>query len=148
MPIGCGSNDTMFPPSPFNLPDFIKNCKSSYGVLPRPHWITTYYGGHVCFLGCFLYHVFIFFQIETSNLVFDIIFTFPLLILICKSNKCRTWNWFSKDLEAISYSPMAWRILIVVAGNWIRHFSFSFFIDSVCLLYWNYYLWLLKLINH
>ncbi|XP_071909648.1 uncharacterized protein [Coffea arabica] len=46
MPIGCGSNDTMFPPSPFNLPDFIKNCKSSYGVSPRPHWITTYYGGH------------------------------------------------------------------------------------------------------
>ncbi|XP_027084676.1 uncharacterized protein [Coffea arabica] len=46
MPMGHGSNDTIFPSSPFNLPDFIKGCKSSYGVSPRPHWITTYYGGH------------------------------------------------------------------------------------------------------
>ncbi|KAL3530467.1 hypothetical protein ACH5RR_009789, partial [Cinchona calisaya] len=46
MPIGRGSNDTMFPASPFILGDFIKSCKSTYGVSPRPHWITTYYGGH------------------------------------------------------------------------------------------------------
>ncbi|CAK9150483.1 unnamed protein product [Ilex paraguariensis] len=46
MPIGRGINDTMFPPSPFNLQSFISNCKSYYGVTPRPHWITTYYGGH------------------------------------------------------------------------------------------------------
>ncbi|KAL2507471.1 Serine carboxypeptidase S28 family protein [Forsythia ovata] len=46
MPIGRGINDTMFPPSPFNLDQFIKDCKSTYGVPPRPHWVTTYYGGH------------------------------------------------------------------------------------------------------
>ncbi|CAM8926954.1 unnamed protein product [Rhodiola kirilowii] len=45
MPLGRG-NDTMFFPSPFNLKEFIKDCKESYGVSPRPHWATTYYGGH------------------------------------------------------------------------------------------------------
>ncbi|XP_043699785.1 lysosomal Pro-X carboxypeptidase-like [Telopea speciosissima] len=46
MPIGSGSNDTMFPGSPFNLSSFIEDCKDSYGVSPRPHWITTQFGGH------------------------------------------------------------------------------------------------------
>ncbi|KAH7838278.1 hypothetical protein Vadar_024425 [Vaccinium darrowii] len=46
IPIGRGIDDTMFPPSPFNLRQFIMDCKGTYGVLPRPHWVTTYYGGH------------------------------------------------------------------------------------------------------
>ncbi|KAF5471030.1 hypothetical protein F2P56_011507 [Juglans regia] len=47
MPIGHGSGkDSMFPSAPFNLNHFINECKSLYGVLPRPHWVTTYYGGH------------------------------------------------------------------------------------------------------
>ncbi|KAA8544162.1 hypothetical protein F0562_022202 [Nyssa sinensis] len=46
IPIGRGINDTMFPPAPFILRDFIEECKSYYGVPPRPHWVTTYYGGH------------------------------------------------------------------------------------------------------
>ncbi|CBI17110.3 unnamed protein product, partial [Vitis vinifera] len=46
MPIGRGDNDTMFPPAPFNLTTFIQECTSIYGVSPRPHWVTTYYGGH------------------------------------------------------------------------------------------------------
>ncbi|KAA8544165.1 hypothetical protein F0562_022199 [Nyssa sinensis] len=46
MPVGHGINDTMFPPSPFDLNQFIEDCKNLYGILPRPHWITTYYGGH------------------------------------------------------------------------------------------------------
>ncbi|XP_049353667.1 uncharacterized protein LOC125818170 [Solanum verrucosum] len=45
MPIGRGENDTMFFSAPFNLNNFIKDCKKKYGVSPRPHWITTYYGG-------------------------------------------------------------------------------------------------------
>lgn len=36
----------MFPAAPFNLNRFIKYCKGLYGVSPRPHWVTTYYGGH------------------------------------------------------------------------------------------------------
>ncbi|CAN0916550.1 Lysosomal Pro-X carboxypeptidase [Linum grandiflorum] len=43
--IGHDSN-TMFPPEPFSLNSFIKNCKTTFGVLPQPHWVTTFYGGH------------------------------------------------------------------------------------------------------
>ncbi|PSR86533.1 Lysosomal Pro-X carboxypeptidase [Actinidia chinensis var. chinensis] len=46
MPIGRGSNDTMFPPSPFDLKQYVKDCIRKYGVSPRPHWVTTNYGGH------------------------------------------------------------------------------------------------------
>ncbi|KAH6836714.1 Serine carboxypeptidase S28 family protein [Perilla frutescens var. hirtella] len=46
MPISEVKNNTMFEASAFNLHQFIKNCEKSYGVSPRPHWITTYYGGH------------------------------------------------------------------------------------------------------
>ncbi|XP_059663365.1 uncharacterized protein LOC132309028 [Cornus florida] len=45
-PMGQGSDDTMFQPRPFNATNFINDCKSKYGVTPRPHWVTTYYGGH------------------------------------------------------------------------------------------------------
>lgn len=40
-------NDTMFPPSPVDMESTIKQCESAYGVPPRPHWVTTYFGGHV-----------------------------------------------------------------------------------------------------
>ncbi|GMG98514.1 hypothetical protein Nepgr_000354 [Nepenthes gracilis] len=46
MPIGYGIKSTMFPSSPFDLNSFIKSCRKIYGVSPRPHWITSYYGGH------------------------------------------------------------------------------------------------------
>ncbi|XP_050224735.1 uncharacterized protein LOC126674339 isoform X1 [Mercurialis annua] len=45
IPIGIG-NDTMFPPLPFDLNVHNKNCNHLYGITPRPHWVTTYYGGH------------------------------------------------------------------------------------------------------
>lgn len=48
MPIGHGHNDTMFPPAPFDLNTFTNNCQSLFGVQPKPHWVTTYYGGRVC----------------------------------------------------------------------------------------------------
>nr|DAD27132.1 TPA_asm: hypothetical protein HUJ06_028600 [Nelumbo nucifera] len=46
MPIGGGINATLFPVPPFDLNSRIETCKSFYGVSPRPHWITTYFGGH------------------------------------------------------------------------------------------------------
>ncbi|KAI5602985.1 hypothetical protein BDE02_01G189500 [Populus trichocarpa] len=49
IPLGVGDN-SMFQPNPFNLTDHIERCKSLYGVRPRPHSVTTYYGGHVCSL--------------------------------------------------------------------------------------------------
>ncbi|RDX90540.1 Lysosomal Pro-X carboxypeptidase, partial [Mucuna pruriens] len=45
IPIGIG-NDTMFQPDPFSLKIYAKECKKLFGVSPRPHWVTTYYGGH------------------------------------------------------------------------------------------------------
>ncbi|KAF7823313.1 lysosomal Pro-X carboxypeptidase-like [Senna tora] len=48
MPIGHERNDSMFPAAPFNMKSFVDDCMSYYGVLPQPHWVTTYYGGHVC----------------------------------------------------------------------------------------------------
>ncbi|KAJ6325545.1 hypothetical protein OIU76_012592 [Salix suchowensis] len=36
----------MFPADPFDLKEYIEECKRTFGVPPRPHWITTYYGGH------------------------------------------------------------------------------------------------------
>ncbi|CAN7121844.1 BnaA02g06000D [Brassica napus] len=44
MPIGHDKHDTMFQTAPFNMTSAIDNCKSSYGVSPRPHWVTTYFG--------------------------------------------------------------------------------------------------------
>ncbi|XP_077233617.1 uncharacterized protein LOC143875922 [Tasmannia lanceolata] len=46
MPIGRGSNDTMFQAALFDLKNFTEECQAYYGVPPRPHWITTEYGGH------------------------------------------------------------------------------------------------------
>uniref|UniRef100_A0A2C9UN91 Lysosomal Pro-X carboxypeptidase n=1 Tax=Manihot esculenta TaxID=3983 RepID=A0A2C9UN91_MANES len=31
---------------PFTVSSRIKQCKTEFGVVPRPHWITTYYGGN------------------------------------------------------------------------------------------------------
>ena len=44
MPMTC-SNQSMFPPSKFDYEEFATDCKKKYGVSPRPHWITTEYGG-------------------------------------------------------------------------------------------------------
>ncbi|KAH8482859.1 hypothetical protein H0E87_030082 [Populus deltoides] len=45
IPFGI-SNDSMFQPYPFDLNAYINDCKDEYGVPPRPHWVTTYFGGH------------------------------------------------------------------------------------------------------
>ncbi|XP_030455201.1 uncharacterized protein LOC115676423 [Syzygium oleosum] len=39
-------NNTMFQPEHFVLNEFVNDCKTSFGVAPRPHWAPTYYGGH------------------------------------------------------------------------------------------------------
>lgn len=47
IPIGRENGTTMFQADPFNITSFVEQCEAYYGVSPRPHWITTYYGGHV-----------------------------------------------------------------------------------------------------
>lgn len=56
MPLGRG-NETMFTPSPFNPKDFTERCKQKYNILPRPHWVTTHYGGHVGFSPLLIYFI-------------------------------------------------------------------------------------------
>ncbi|XP_020257554.1 lysosomal Pro-X carboxypeptidase-like isoform X2 [Asparagus officinalis] len=46
MPIGCDSNDTMFQAQPFNIYNYTMDCQKKWGVTPRPHWMTTEFGGH------------------------------------------------------------------------------------------------------
>ncbi|ESR49819.1 hypothetical protein CICLE_v10033867mg, partial [Citrus x clementina] len=45
-PIKIGKNDTTFQANPFNPTESMDSCNKSYGVVPRPHWITTYCSGH------------------------------------------------------------------------------------------------------
>ncbi|CAH2072127.1 unnamed protein product [Thlaspi arvense] len=42
--VGHDQQDTMFQTAPFNMTSFVDDCRSHYGVIPRPHWITTYFG--------------------------------------------------------------------------------------------------------
>lgn len=44
MPMTC-SNESMFPPFSYSYKDFEEDCLKNYGVKPRPHWITTEFGG-------------------------------------------------------------------------------------------------------
>nr|GLL34011.1 lysosomal Pro-X carboxypeptidase-like isoform X2 [Ipomoea trifida] len=45
MPLAEG-NDSMFEPYSFDLQQYSQTCINTSGVPPRPHWVTTYYGGH------------------------------------------------------------------------------------------------------
>ncbi|KAI3695577.1 hypothetical protein L1987_78575 [Smallanthus sonchifolius] len=45
IPIGITSNVSMFPNSPYVLKEFIDDCVNRFDVMPRPHWVTSYYGG-------------------------------------------------------------------------------------------------------
>ncbi|XP_050282081.1 uncharacterized protein LOC126722960 [Quercus robur] len=43
-PFGRG-NETMFQASPFDYNEYKDSCMKKFGVEPRPHWATAYYGG-------------------------------------------------------------------------------------------------------
>jgi lysosomal Pro-X carboxypeptidase len=43
------SEDSMFPADKFNYTSYEKDCINSFGVEPRPQWITTEFGGHVSY---------------------------------------------------------------------------------------------------
>eukprot|EP00253_Pinus_taeda_P007456 PITA_07456 len=45
-PIAENPNKTMFPLEIFDLKSYAEGCKRDYGVVPRPNWVTTEYGGH------------------------------------------------------------------------------------------------------
>ncbi|CAA7027727.1 unnamed protein product [Microthlaspi erraticum] len=41
---GHEKEDTMFQTKPFNMSTFTEECEVNYGVPPRPHWATAYFG--------------------------------------------------------------------------------------------------------
>ncbi|XP_042507875.1 lysosomal Pro-X carboxypeptidase isoform X2 [Macadamia integrifolia] len=45
MPLST-SNESMFPAITFEIEELGKFCMNKYGVMPRPHWITTEFGGY------------------------------------------------------------------------------------------------------
>jgi lysosomal Pro-X carboxypeptidase len=47
MPMSSGGPNDLFPPSAWNLTEYIQHCQDSkkWGVTPRPYWTQTYYGG-------------------------------------------------------------------------------------------------------
>ncbi|KAJ8768306.1 hypothetical protein K2173_021246 [Erythroxylum novogranatense] len=49
MPMTC-SERSMFPTSTYDYKEFADRCLKTYGIMPRPHWITTEFGGKVRFL--------------------------------------------------------------------------------------------------
>jgi lysosomal Pro-X carboxypeptidase len=55
MPYDKGNN-SMFQADHFDLKSYVKNYKKKYGVSPRPHWISAYYGGHVCTFSSHLHY--------------------------------------------------------------------------------------------
>jgi hypothetical protein len=46
MPMSYSENRSMYPPYKFDYASYAENCIKSYGVRPRPRWITTEFGGH------------------------------------------------------------------------------------------------------
>lgn len=46
MPLAV-SNESMFPPFSFSYKEDAEDCMKKFGVAPRPHWITTEFGGKV-----------------------------------------------------------------------------------------------------
>ncbi|CAL0326723.1 unnamed protein product [Lupinus luteus] len=46
MPLGGNNEESIFPESKWSYDDRSSYCQYAYNVTPRPHWITTEFGGH------------------------------------------------------------------------------------------------------
>ncbi|KAF8766217.1 hypothetical protein HU200_007723 [Digitaria exilis] len=46
MPMSYSEDRSMYPPYKFDYASYAEDCIKSYGVRPRPRWITTEFGGH------------------------------------------------------------------------------------------------------
>lgn len=47
MPMSSSHNASMFPTYDFNYSSYQEGCWEEFGVIPRPRWITTEFGGQV-----------------------------------------------------------------------------------------------------
>ncbi|PKU62941.1 lysosomal Pro-X carboxypeptidase [Dendrobium catenatum] len=48
MPLSSRKENRIFSSCEFDYITFADNCIQSYGVIPRPTWVTTEFGCHVC----------------------------------------------------------------------------------------------------
>ena len=48
MPVGGSNKESIFPEYEWSYEARASWCDFFYNVQPRPHWITTEFGGHVC----------------------------------------------------------------------------------------------------
>ncbi|KAL5666611.1 hypothetical protein ACJX0J_026719, partial [Zea mays] len=46
MPMSYSEQRSMYPPYKFDCASYDEDCIKSYGVKPRPKWVTTEFGGH------------------------------------------------------------------------------------------------------
>ncbi|XP_039683651.1 lysosomal Pro-X carboxypeptidase [Medicago truncatula] len=46
MPLGGNNEESIFPAHKWELEETLSYCKQTYHIDPRPHWITTEFGGH------------------------------------------------------------------------------------------------------
>ncbi|KAM5559411.1 lysosomal Pro-X carboxypeptidase [Rosa sericea] len=46
MPTNADNEESIFPPSEWQYKNRVSYCERAYGIEPRPHWITTEFGGH------------------------------------------------------------------------------------------------------
>uniref|UniRef100_A0A1D1XGA3 Lysosomal Pro-X carboxypeptidase n=1 Tax=Anthurium amnicola TaxID=1678845 RepID=A0A1D1XGA3_9ARAE len=46
LPTSGNNEDSIFPPSTYNYANRAEFCQAYFGIEPRPHWITTEFGGH------------------------------------------------------------------------------------------------------
>lgn len=124
MPLTC-SNESMFPPSAFEYKEFADECTRKYGVMPRPHWITTEFGGSVSLLSSIFppFQMLFFIRENMSKISYNSPKNknlWDLLSEICpsrESNKC--W----RDQPATLFSPMECKIHGAEAGQSINFFS-------------------------
>lgn len=57
LPTQGNNENSIFPASTYNYTSIASECKVENGVPPRPHWITTEFGGHVSpFIRTFIKH--------------------------------------------------------------------------------------------
>ena len=126
IPMTC-SKESMFPPSVFDYKEFAEQCQMKHGVLPRPNWITTEFGGEVSFFfRCFSF-------LNLSIEIFDfredvdkcLIYYWSELINV--SCLCREFRKYWRDLVAISYFPMECRIHGAEEGKLFTFLYFNFF---------------------
>jgi len=98
MPVGGSNKQSIFPEYKWSYEDRASACEFFYNVTPRPHWITTEFGGHVRFnYKLFLWFHFSFLNTTTcSSIMFSAGYS-DSSEKVCKQHYIL--QWFKRSLE-------------------------------------------------